>query len=258
MQRDEETPPNIVLREYEIGSVKRLSRAGGTAGRTWCVVASTGEYLLRMRGARTSGLSHLEFDHGLRAHVISKGVPTTEAVPTVQGARWVLHAGRVYELYPFVTGRPFDPCSAKELVRAAQALALFHRAARDYEPPAGWDQVVAQYTSLGFSDRVSQRMDDPDLQLVSQHGVRKLAETLEQTALVERCIERVRILQQAYGQAVYDRVTGYIIHGDYTPANVLYSALGELVGIFDFDWSMRGPRCLDVAYGLCFFAAEPR
>ena len=39
---------------------------------------------------------------------------------------------------------------------------------------------------------------------------------------------------------------------------MVYSPDGKLAGIFDFDWSMRGARCLDVPYGLCFFATEPR
>jgi len=203
-------------------------------------------------------VAHLEFDHGLRAHLVSRRVPTAEAVRTYQGARWVHWHNRVYELYPFVEGRQFDPRHTQELEHAAQALAAFHRAAQDYEPPASWNQRIAQYTSLGFSDDVSDRMDDPCLQLINLRGVRTLAETPDQAPLVDRCIDRVEALQQTYGGAAYDRLTGYIIHGDYTPANVVYSPDGEIVGIFDFDWSMRGARCLDVAYGLCFFATEPR
>jgi Ser/Thr protein kinase RdoA (MazF antagonist) len=101
-------------------------------------------------------------------------------------------------------------------------------------------------------------MDDPRLQLVNLQGVRTLAATPAEEALVDRCIARVRILRRTYGREVYDRLTGYVIHGDYTPANVVYSSAGEVVGVFDFDWAMPGARCLDVAYGLCFFATAPR
>jgi hypothetical protein len=101
-------------------------------------------------------------------------------------------------------------------------------------------------------------MDDPRLQLLNLRGVRTLARTPAEEALVDRCINRVKGLQRTYGLLAYERLAGYVIHGDYTPANVVYSPAGEIAGIFDFDWAMVGPRCLDVAYGLCFFATEPR
>ena len=247
-----------LLSEYDLGPVEGIEAAGGTAGRTWRVTTPRGAYLLRLRGARTSSEAHLAFDHGLRAHLVAGGIPTVEAASTRRGARWLRRQGRAYELYPFVAGRPFDPHSRADLEGAARALAAFHRAARGYAPPPSWTQTVAQYTSLGFSERVSDRMDDPRLQLANLIGVRGLARTEEEARLVERCIARVRALHETYGDEVYRRLAGYIIHGDYTPANVLYRREGEIAGVFDFDWAMRGPRCLDVAYGLCFFAAEPR
>jgi Ser/Thr protein kinase RdoA (MazF antagonist) len=101
-------------------------------------------------------------------------------------------------------------------------------------------------------------MDDPRLQLINLRGTRTLAETPVGTQLVDRCIDRVEDLVHSYGATAYERLTGYVIHGDYTPANVVYTPGGEIAGIFDFDWSMQGARCLDVAYGLCFFATDPR
>ena len=247
-----------VLSAYDVGAILGLAGAGGTAGKTWRVSARGAEYLLRLRGTRTSSPAHLAFDHGLRAHLVARGVPTACAVRTREGAQWVRAGGRVYELYPFIEGRPFDARRLQELVAAAEALASFHRAAYDYRPPASWHQRVAQYTSLGFSDEVSDRMDDPRLQLVNLQGVRALAGTPAEEALVDRCVARVRALQRTYGRAAYERLAGYVIHGDYTPANVVYSLDGRVAGIFDFDWAMRGARCLDVAYGLCFFATTPR
>lgn len=247
-----------VLSAYDIGALSSLTGAGGTAGKTWRLRAGKGEYLLRLRGTRTSSPAHLAFDHGLRAHLVARGVPTACALRTREGAQWVHAQGRVYELYPFIGGRPFDARRPQELVVAAEALAAFHRAACDYPPPAGWQQRVAQYTTLGFSDQVSDRMDDPHLQLLNLQGVRTLAETPAEEALVDRCIARVRGLRRTYGRAAYPRLGRYVIHGDYTPANVVYSPAGRVAGIFDFDWSMYGARCLDVAYGLCFFATALR
>lgn len=255
---DAEIDPRAVLREYDLGRVREIVGAGGTAGRTWRVAAARGEYFLRLRGARTSGVERLRFDHGLRAHVAARGVPTACAVRTRGGDRWVRRGGRVYELYPYVAGRPFAAQDLDELVHAAQALAAFHRAAQDYVPQGVGAQRVAQYTSLGFSDEISDRMDDPRLQRINLHGVRGLAATPAEERLVDRCLARVAGFERAYAGPAYARLAGHVIHGDYTPANVLFNPQGRVVGIFDFDWAMFGPRCLDVAYGLCFFATEPR
>jgi Ser/Thr protein kinase RdoA (MazF antagonist) len=255
---DGETDARAVLREYSLGTIREIVRAGGTAGRTWRISASSGEYFLRLRGVRTSGAERLCFDHGLREHVAAHGVPTACALRTTTGSKWGRRGGRVYELYPFVDGRPFAGHDLDELARAARALAAFHRAAQSYASPGAGVQTVAQYTTLGFSDEVSDRMDDPRLQRINLCGVRDLGTTPEERQLVDRCLARVAGFERTYAGPAYDRLAGYVIHGDYTPANVLFSSQGEVVGIFDFDWSMVGPRCLDVAYGLCFFATEPR
>ena len=132
---DEAPDPRALLREYDVGEVEHIVAAGGTAGKTWRVTTAGGEYLLRLRGTRTSTQAHLEYDHGLRAHLVAQRVPTACALRTRQGVQWVHSHGRVYELYPFVNGRPFDPHRPQELTRAAQALAAFHRAAQSARIP---------------------------------------------------------------------------------------------------------------------------
>jgi Ser/Thr protein kinase RdoA (MazF antagonist) len=249
---------STVLSEYDLGTVYEVAAAGGTAGKTWKIKASSGEYFMRLRGVRTSTESRLLFDHGLREHLMARGVPTASAVPTRTGEKWVRKDGRVYELYPFVSGRSFRPDNELEITNAARALAEFHKASADYEPPSEQQEAIAQYTTLGFSDAVSDRMDDPQLQVTNMLRVRDLACTDQDKGLVDRCIARVQRLVHVYAGAAYNQLTGWTIHGDYTPANLLFSEEGQVVGIFDFDWAMPGARCRDVADGLYFFATETR
>jgi Ser/Thr protein kinase RdoA (MazF antagonist) len=101
-------------------------------------------------------------------------------------------------------------------------------------------------------------MDDPELQALNLVGLRDLAPGCAEGRLVERCLARTEVLKQDYAGGAYEQLTGWVIHGDYTPANLVYNPDGEVAGIFDFDWAMPGPRCLDVADGLYFFASEPR
>jgi Ser/Thr protein kinase RdoA (MazF antagonist) len=250
--------PYTVLSEYDLGAIHSVDGAGGTAGKTWKVTASSGDYFLRLRGVRTSTEARLLFDHGLREHLIARGVPTAAAVETKTGGKWLRLSESVYDLYPFVVGRLFCPDNKHEIANAAKALAKFHSAAANYRPASAQRETIAQYTTLGFSHEVSYRMDDPHLQVSNMLRVREFAASEDDRKLVERCIDRVERSMQVYAGSEYTRLAGWVIHGDYTPANLLFSQDGEVVGIFDFDWAVPGARCRDVADGLYFFATRPR
>ena len=255
---EDKADPNKVLSEYALGDLFSVSNAGGTAGRTWKVAAADGEYLLRLRGVRTSSEERLQFDHGLREHLVARRVPTVSAVRTKDGKRWVRRNGRVYELYPFITGRQFHQESEMEIANAARALAAFHEAAAYYRSPLQNKEAVAQYITLGFSGEVSDRIDDPYLQKMNMLHVRKLASAANELKKVDWCIEKVEQSLRIYAGALYKSLSGWTIHGDYTPANLLFSEKGEVIGVFDLDWAFPGSRCRDVADGLYFFASKPR
>jgi len=251
--------PHPVLQQYDIGAVDAIVEAAGTAGRTWKVEAASGTYFLRLRGVRTANEKRLRFDQGLRAHLVVRGVPTVCALASRAGEQWMWHEGGAYELYPYVEGRAYQPDSQQQLVHAAQALAQFHQASADYAPPPDHEETIAQYTTLGFTAAVSDRMDDPRLQKINMQEVKKLAGNAAAGELVDRCIARVEDLAHTYAGPAYECLAGWTIHGDYTPANLLFASAGdEVVGVFDFDWAMPGVRCRDVADGLYFFATRPR
>ena len=107
---------------------------------------------------------NLRFDHDLRAYLVARGVPTAAAVPTRDGRRWTRTDVGVYELYPFVCGRPFAAECEEEVAAAARALAEFHQVAAGYRPALPRKEPILQYASLGFSEAASERMDDPHLQ----------------------------------------------------------------------------------------------
>jgi Ser/Thr protein kinase RdoA (MazF antagonist) len=164
----------------------------------------------------------------------------------------------VVELYPFVVGRPFCPHHECEIVNAARALASYHQVAACYNPPSDRQEPIAQYTTLGFSGQVSDRMDDPHLQAVQLRALSEQIARPGDRQILEWSIARVKELQQTYAGEAYECLKGWVIHGDYTPANLLFSERGEVAGIFDLDWAVPGARCRDVADGLYFFATRPR
>jgi len=248
--------PQQALGAYDIGDAHAIAPAGGTAGRTWRITTSSGEYFLRLRGARTSTEPRLRFDHGLRRHLVAGGALTASAIPTRTGESWLRLDEGVYELYPFITGRATDPEALHEVSEAAGALAHYHLVAARYAPPSPEPEPVAQYTTLGFSDATSDRMDDLDLLLENMSALSGLPMRSEDRHLIERCQERVEAMRPDYAGPAFEALTGWVIHGDYTPANLLFTDAG--VFIFDLDWALPGARCRDVADGLYFFATRPR
>ncbi|NLG29085.1 MAG: phosphotransferase [Chloroflexi bacterium] len=238
---------------YSVGAVTELWAAGGTAGRTWRVTTGDGVWLLRLRGARTSAPARLAFDHGLRAHLVAHDVPTVEAVRTRSGARWCELDGRVFELYPYVEGRPYDATVPGAIEAAGEALARFHLAAVDYAGAQSWSEPIGQYTALGYSNEQSDRLDDPRLLVLQLRALATLADQAGEGALLGRCTARAERLLGSYAGESHQRLARWVIHGDYTPANVTCSALGGVAGIFDLDWAMPGTRCRDLADGAHFF-----
>ena len=246
--------PQDALDHYDIEPVTDIQPAGGTAGRTWRVATAGRAYFLRLRGVRTSTRERLVFDHGLRAHLAGRGIPTAVARPTKDGRRWLSLAGRVFELYPFVEGRPFDFGSSIELKNAARALARFHDGSRDYAPPEEHPLEIAQYAWVGLCDGTSDRMDDPALQVANIEAILNVSRTAEEKAAARWALGRAQRLLHVNAGEPYHPLLGWVIHGDYTPANLLFSTRGEVAGIFDFDWAMPGPRCRDIGDALYFFA----
>ena len=251
--------PGTILARYDLGAVSGMTAAGGTAGRTWRVATATGDYFLRLRGARTSSDARLRYDHGLRDHLVRHGIGTASPLPATDGVRWHRVPDGVYELYRLVVGRLFDPERDADVAAAGAGLARYHLAAARYRPPSEEAEPIAQFTRLGFSDATSDRMDDPQLQLATLRAVEALTSTTAERQLLEACMSRVGQLCDAYAGDAYERLTGWVIHGDYTPANLLFdTGLGDGVAIFDLDWALPGARCRDVADGLYFFGCRPR
>jgi Ser/Thr protein kinase RdoA (MazF antagonist) len=190
--------PSIALHHYDIAPARAIEPAGGTAGRTWKVITDSADYFLRLRGVRTSSEQRLAFDHGLRDHLVANHVPTAATLPSKSGDRWLRLDEGVFELYPFVVGRLFDPGQMDEIAAAGSALARYHRAASAFTPPHPEPERIAQYTTLGFYDRVSDRMDDPELQRLNAERARELALSETERATADWVLERLESMSRTY------------------------------------------------------------
>jgi len=239
--------PQEILASYQIGAVREVGPAGGTAGKCWRVTSARGSYFLRCRGPRTSSRQALGFDHGFRRHLLARGVPTAAPITARSGETWVLTEGRAFELYPLVEGHSFAG-SRHELIETAGALALFHQVAADYPPRGSYNPVPAQFAIAVPEIGGSERMDDPELMAAA------LAQFARDEPAFGYAVEQARGLAHAYDASVYRALPRWLIHGDFHPGNLLYSDAGKVAGIFDLDWACEHTRSRDLADAVYYFA----
>lgn len=241
------------LAAYDLGTVRSVYHHAGTAAKTWRVETDRGSWLLRTRGSRTSSDELIAFDHGLRAHMVRRGVPTAEPVPNQAGTPFVRIGETAMEVYRLLPGRSIGKAGIREIAAAARLLAQFHQAGEDYRaevPP------VAQYRTLGIATATT-RMESPELlgQVYTRLDREAGRRFPRVRAVARRWLDRLR---EEFSDAAYQSLPQTLTHGDFTLANLLFAPDGNVCGVFDFDWSRRGPRVRDLADGLFFVAGRRR
>ncbi len=219
----------------------RLAPGSGTANAGVIVDTGGGRLLLRRRNPRYARADWARFDHALFAHLRAEGLPAPEVVPTGEGEGWVVRGGQIYELFRYIEGGPHSAGDPGELADAGRVLARVHAATDRFEPP-----VVKDWP----------RFHDPAPTL---RGLRELAaqaradrQAPQVIAALDGACELALALVTRLPDEAYWALPSAVVHGDYHPANLKFHG-GRVVGLFDWDWSSRQPRMVDLADGLLFF-----
>ena len=233
-------PWEAIARRFSIGPIEGIATGGGTALAKVVLDTPGGRYILRQRRPAWSSRPVCAFDHGVIRCVAEAGLPTPLPVPSRNGQTWVMHQGLAYEFYPFVEGLgPFQADSRAQLESAALSLCLFHQATAQAHIPG---------------EKEWPREHRIDTMVTTLAGVlAQLPDSSAQLELAERMLASARKLALYLATDRVRALPHVVIHGDYTPANVLFR--GEQVGgIFDFDWASRQPRLVDIGEAIAFFA----
>ncbi len=226
-----------VLASYGIDGEFSLVPGSGTANANARIATEDGAFFLRRRNPRYSAVELLFYDHGLRAHLDAKGVPTPPALPTLDGVRWRVYCGDVYELFRFVDGDVPQILDPSHLTAAGAGLSRFHSAASDYRANGkDWPR----YRDPADIRAGLERMRSELVPLLGHEGVQYLENKLV-------------ALEIDFPDGRYQALPRCVVHGDWHPGNILYRG-AEVCGIFDLDWASRQPRLLDLVDGLFLFA----
>jgi homoserine kinase type II len=124
-------PPDCAPRQ-----IKPLGNAGGFSGsKLWSIDAPRGRLCLRQWPAAQPSQQRLDFIHAVLRHVAANGFRRLPLpIPAATGATYVEHAGRLWELAPWMPGE-IDRAAATSPTRitaALEALAEFHLASSTF------------------------------------------------------------------------------------------------------------------------------
>jgi len=229
----------IVLSHYDLGVIDAVQSfvRGSRRAPKLLIRSERGVFLLKRRAEGRDDPERVALSHGVQRHLAGRGFPVAPLVTTRrhQGTI-ILHGGRVYELFAYISGTKFDQ-SEPATREAGAALALLHTLLRDFTVPSSvvftsyhrLPQIPAQLP--GLCERL-----DPSLRATGEG----LARAYQQAA------DRV----DALGFAGWPM---QMVHGDWHPGNMLFTGT-RVAAVLDFDTARREPRVVDVANGALQFS----
>ncbi len=186
-------------------------------------VVGSDEKILRV--SKRLGAGELGFEHAVLKGLAEEDFPVPGWNLTEDGRICAEADGRGAVLFDFLSGQTATDPSLEQCRTAGANLARLHACTRklDISAPRRRDIFTELERATGQADILRDRFE----------GGGKFVSEVEQAL--------------AWGRA--DRSEAGVLHNDYRPGNVLFSAAGELCGTLDFDWCCRGPLLKDLALG---------
>lgn len=230
----------IVLSHYEMGVIDTVLpfRGGSRASPKLIIKAEKGTFLLKRRAKGRDDPAKVACAHQIQQHLFQLGFPLPRLVLTERHrASLVQLDGRVYEVFEFVKGHPYDG-SIAATTDAGRTLAQLHRLLANFTP--SWSPPSGSYHRLPrlveMIASLPERLSDAAMTPVTD-ALR--AAYLDAAARADRA-----------GLPEWPR---QLIHGDWHPGNMLFAG-GKVAAAFDYDTVRLQPRAIDLANGLLQFS----
>jgi homoserine kinase type II len=250
---------NSILSQYDLGELVGFEQdERGTVNTSFTIETQQAgirnKYFFRRykRGVR---IEELQCEHSIINHLLSNRFDIVARVyPTREGSTFVWRRGDAddpegvfYAIFNFLPGEDrytwIGPvCSPPEIVSSAEVLARFHRALEGYTP---------------LGSRVETKI--MDLLPVIDNRIVKCLSKAHGTVFDSYLKENLTVLRDNIFRTLHglrarlnDQCVQVVIHCDYHPGNLKFDS-GQVVGLFDLDWSKVDYRCFDVALALFYF-----
>jgi homoserine kinase type II len=241
---------------YDLGRVQEVSEIfGGYDNRSYRLVVqgngSRRNYLLRQY---KHGIAEheIQFEHALLNHCAANGFTLAgRVIANRQGATYIKPAGskRFFTVYDFLEGEDkytwHNPAlNDEEFVSASQTLAIFHTAAKGFDP--------------GNFRRVEPPIRD--LLPTLSSGFKYFAQTAKTSNSQRFFLTHIDNILNSIGniritETDASQMPLCPIHCDFHPGNLKYLH-NRVVGVFDFDWSKIDFRLFDLCMAVDYFCSS--
>jgi len=221
-----------ICKAYELGSPLSVRQLGGTRNRNFLLTTSTGDFFVRHRYAGYSQADRLAFDHATLKFLAEHNVPVVAPKQLPDGKTYLQADEKTWEVFPAISGRPFQENNAADLQALTDSLAQFHLAGRDF--PLRLEKLGAR----GETDPAE---------------LLRLCQTLGNDA--DRYREWIESGATELTDAQIAALPSTLIHGDIQPANVLINQQGRAI-LIDLDWCAWRARIYDLAFAVLLCCSQ--
>jgi Ser/Thr protein kinase RdoA (MazF antagonist) len=216
-----------ILKSWNIGNISAIEPIPSYWGKT-SLIKTVDEQCFILKEKSDLAQTGREFD--LLFGLSKVGAPVAVPIRTVDGAWYTLNEGKIFCLYPKLSGKIVDEHYAGNAPERAKAFGK----------------------AIGFLHTCFLQCDS-----LSGYREMKLIEQIQEWAIP--CVRKNRTIvdgdkiEGIWGEvgqemdSLYSELPKQLIHRDANPANMLFDQ-GKLTGFVDFDMVVRGPRVFDVCY----------
>jgi len=245
-----------ILSQYDLGELLDYEKdVRGTVNTSYTIETATPSDKKRYFLRRYKGWikeEELIFEHSVITHLMENGFELAASVLKTRDGRSYIrreHEGEAafYAIFEFLRGEDkytwIDPiCEVSEIVSSAETLARFHQAM------AGWKaqgkrqepRIIELLPTL--PGKITAVLDQKKGTVIEAY----LAQNLR---LIN---EHIKATIEALEQPRFAQLPQVVAHCDFHPGNLKFSQ-GQVVGLFDFDWSKIETRTFDIALALVYF-----
>lgn len=191
----------------------------------------------------------IQFIESAERFFSQNGIPVVMPIHTMGEESHFRYDGRLYSLYPFVTGLQYkrSQLTDRHIINLAKNLAQMHLLS-ETRLPLGLDQDAQEsWDSSKTLTKIGQVQE-----LISK---KTMKENFDNTAERILSIKDQFISRNTVSYLDLGLQNDVLMHGDYQEQNVFFNHDADVIHIFDFEKAKIGPRALELVRSLmlmCF------
>jgi Ser/Thr protein kinase RdoA (MazF antagonist) len=238
---------------YQLGEIQTYHRARRSASLNFVVTTSRGTFVFRRHRLSEADVA---YEHQVLDHLQRRGFPAPRMLINQAGQAWSAIDGSLYSLYEFMEGYyPTNflwwPSARREVsTQCGRALAEYHQAVADLVPSA--------YKWNGYRPTEHKRWREGDWFRQVLKDIRPLLQKPTATSPIDDfarsrigAIDKMLRLEPVVEE--HTDLSKLVIHGDYSPWNVLFRP-GQPPVVLDFNESRLDLKIYDVMLATFWFA----